>query len=65
LSLFVSGMGHEEHSQCYSICFVSMVREAYPKPSLDVKVALELSIKSSKTEYIYPQFCISLVALIR
>jgi hypothetical protein len=26
---------------------------------------LELSIKSSKTEHIYPQFCISLVALIR
>jgi hypothetical protein len=25
----------------------------------------ELSVKSSKIEYIYPQFCISLVVLIR
>jgi hypothetical protein len=26
---------------------------------------IELSLKSSKIEYIYPQFCISLVVLIR
>jgi hypothetical protein len=26
---------------------------------------IELSVKSSKTEYINPQFCINLVALIR
>jgi hypothetical protein len=27
--------------------------------------SIELSIKSSKIEYIYPHFCINLVALIR